>query len=227
MVVVHGGYWRARYDRSLMTALCLDLAEHGAAGWNIEYRRVGSGGGWPETFLDVAAATDLLETLEAPLDLSRVAGVGHSAGGHLALWIAARPTLPANAPGAEPRVRLGAAVSQAGILDLRVAARLAPSDEPTRALLGSPERNAAVYDLASPRERLPLGIPQLVLHGERDTTASLAISESYADAASGAGDPCELRVLPSTGHFEHIDARSEAWRLARDWLLGYVTAERS
>jgi acetyl esterase/lipase len=227
VIVVHGGYWRARYDRSLMSDLCLDLAVRGAAAWNIEYRRVGAGGGWPETFLDVAAATDLVNTIDAPLDLSRVAGVGHSAGGQLAFWIAARPTLPANAPGAEPRVRLHAAVSQAGILDLRLAARLAPSDEPTRALLGPPERNAAVYDLASPRERLPLGIPQLVLHGERDTTAALAISESYAEAAHAAGDPCELRVLPRTGHFEHIDARSDAWRLAREWLLGYATAARS
>jgi acetyl esterase/lipase len=227
VIVVHGGYWQARYDRSLMTDLCLDLAEHDAAAWNVEYRCVGSGGGWPETFLDVAAATDLLGAIDAQLDLGRIAGVGHSAGGHLAFWIAARPTLPAEAPGAEPRVRLGGAVSQAGILDLRLAVRLAPSDEPTRALLGPPERNAAVYDLASPRERLPLGIPQLVLHGERDTTAARAISESYAEAAHAAGDPCELRILPRTGHFEHIDARSDAWRIAREWLLGYTTAARS
>jgi acetyl esterase/lipase len=227
VIVVHGGYWRARYDRTLMTDLCLDLAESGAAAWNVEYRRVGSGGGWPETFLDVAAATDLLNAIDEPLDLSRVAGVGHSAGGQLAFWIAARPTLPADAPGAGPRVRLRAAVSQAGILDLRLAARLAPSDEPTRALLGPPERNAAAYDLASPRERLPLGIPQLVLHGERDTTAALAISESYAEASHAAGDPCALRILPRTGHFEHIDALSDAWRVAREWLLGYAIAARS
>jgi acetyl esterase/lipase len=227
VIVVHGGYWRARYDRSPMTDLCLELAATGVAAWNLEYRRVGSGGGWPETFLDVAAAADHLDTVDAPLDLSRVAGVGHSAGGHLAFWIAARPRLPADAPGAEPRVRLHAAVSQAGILDLRLAARLPPSDEPTRALLGPPERNAVVYDLASPRERLPLGIPQLVLHGDRDTTAALALSESYAEEAHAAGDPCELRVLPRTGHFEHIDARSEAWRVAREWLLSYATAARS
>ena len=99
VVVVHGGYWRARYDRSLMTDLCLDLAAHGLAAWNLEYRRVGGGGGWPETFLDVAAGVDALASLEAPLDLENVLAVGHSAGGQLAFWAAARPTLPPGRPG--------------------------------------------------------------------------------------------------------------------------------
>src|SRR5438128_11681154 len=109
-----------------MTELCLDLAAHGLAAWNLEYRRVGAGGGWPETFTDVAAGTDALSDLEL-LDSERVVAVGHSAGGHLAFWLAARPTLPADAPGAAPRVRIRAAVSQAGVLDLLLAARLAPS----------------------------------------------------------------------------------------------------
>lgn len=226
-MVVHGGYWRARYDRSLMTELCADLARHGCAAWNLEYRRVGGGGGWPETFLDVARGTDLLAELAAPLDLSRVGAVGHSAGGHLAMWAAARPKLPAGAPGATPSVRIAAAVSQAGVLDLSLAARLAPSDEPTRALLGEPDEQAEAYALASPAAQLPLGIPQLVLHGEHDDTVSIRIAEAYAAAARAAGDPCELVVLPATGHFEHIDAGSEAWALARSWLLRYASADRS
>ena len=98
-VVVHGGYWRAQYDRSLMEGLCLDLAAHGMVAWNLEYRRVGGGGGWPQTFLDVAAGVDALADVAAALDLSRVVAVGHSAGGQLALWAAARGTLPAEAPG--------------------------------------------------------------------------------------------------------------------------------
>ena len=210
VVVVHGGYWRARYDRSLMDGLCVDLARHGLAAWNLEYRRVGSGGGWPETFDDVAAAVDALADLSAGLDLARVFAVGHSAGGHLAFWLAAR---------ARPLVEIRAAVSQAGVLDLVLAATLPPSDEPTRALLGDPDERANVYRLGSPRERVPLGIPQLLLHGDRDDTVSMAIAESYAAAARGSGDPCELRVLPDTGHFEHIDEGSEAWHIARSWLL--------
>src|SRR5206468_170849 len=145
----------------------------------------------------------------------------------LAFWIAARPTPPLEAAGAKPRVRLGAVVSQAGVLDLRLASRLRPSDEPTQALLGPPERHPEVYDLASPRERVPLRIPQLVLHGDRDRVVSLRIAESYVDAAAAAGDPCELGVLPRTGHFEHLDPRSSAWRIAREWLLRYASAERS
>ncbi len=226
-VVIHGGYWRARYDRSLMTDLCLDLVEHDWAAWNLEYRRVGAGGGWPETFLDVAAGVDALAGLDGRLDLERVAAVGHSAGGHLALWAAARPTLPEGAPGANPRVRIGAVVSQAGVADLRLAADLRPSDEPTRALLGDPEVHADAYSLASPRERVPLGVYQLVLHGERDDAVSARISESYVTAARGAGDPCEHVVLPRTGHFEHIDASSEAWRHAREWLDRYASAALS
>lgn len=219
VVVVHGGYWRARYDRSLMDGLCIDLAQHGLAAWNLEYRRVGSGGGWPETFHDVAAGVDALADLSiGRLDLGRVVTVGHSAGGQLAFWLAARPGFPPDACGAGPRVEIRAAVSQAGVLDLLLAATLAPSAEPTLALLGDPGERPNVYGLASPRERVPLGIPQLVLHGDRDDDVSMEIAESYAAAARGSGDPCELRVLPDTGHFEHIDQRSSAWRIARSWL---------
>jgi acetyl esterase/lipase len=226
VVVVHGGYWRQRYDRSLMTGLCSDLAEHGLAAWNLEYRRVEGGGGWPATFSDVAAGIDVLSDLSAPLDLDCVMAVGHSAGGQLAFWAAARRTLPAGTIGADPRVRIAAVVSQAGVLDLRLAADVAPSDQPTRALLGHPLEQPDVYHLASPRERLPLGLPQFLLHGDRDDTVSMRIAESYAQAALEAGDPCELVVLPRTGHFEHIDAQSDAWRAAREWLCRYPSASR-
>ena len=226
-VVVHGGYWRAQYDRSLMTGVCDDLAAHGVAAWNVEYRRVGNGGGWPETFLDVAAGIDALAELDAPLDLSVVLAVGHSAGGQLALWAAARSTLPDDVPGAAPRVAITAAVSQAGVLDLTLAAGLMPSSTPTRALLGDPTSNYDRYVVASPRERLPLGIPQLVLHGDQDDSVSMRIATSYATAARNAGDACELRVLTHTGHFEHIDTGAEAWHVAREWLVGQASAARS
>ena len=226
-VVVHGGYWRAQYDRSLMEGICIDLAAHRVAAWNLEYRRVGAGGGWPETLLDVAAGVDALASLDAPLDLAHVSAVGHSAGGQLAFWAAGRATLPEGAPGADPGVPIRAVVSQAGVLDLTLAAGLMPSSMPTRALLGDPTENFERYVLSSPRERLPLGIPQLVLHGERDDTVSMRIATSYATAARNAGDACELRVLSHTGHFEHLDAGAEAWHVARDWLVAQSSAARS
>jgi acetyl esterase/lipase len=226
-VVIHGGYWRARYDRSLMTDLCLDLAGHGWAAWNLEYRRVDGGGGWPATFEDVAAGVDLLAELDAPLDLGRVAAIGHSAGGQLAFWAAARPTLPADSPGSTPLVTVHAAVSQAGVLDLELAARLVPSAQPTISLLGEPAAHPSRYALASPRALVPLNVPQLVLHGDRDDIVSIAIATSYATAARAVGDPCELQVLPATGHFEHIDSRSYAWHAARDWLVTYASVART
>ena len=207
-----------------MTGLCEDLADRGLAAWNLEYRRVGNGGGWPETFADVAAGVDLLAELEVSLDLGRVGAIGHSAGGHLALWAAARPTLWGDAPGAAPRVLPHAVVSQAGVADLRLAAVTPPSDEPTLALMGgSPEEHPERYALASPRERLPLGVEQLVLHGDADRNVALLISASYCAAAEALGDPCELRILPGTGHFEHIDASTDAWRTGRDWLVGQLS----
>jgi acetyl esterase/lipase len=227
VVVVHGGFWRAKYDRTLMTDLCPDLAAHGLAAWNLEYRRVGAGGGWPETFLDVAAGVDVLAGLDAGLDTGRVLAVGHSAGGQLALWAAARHTLPADAPGAGPRVAIRAVVAQAGVADLHLAADLRPSAEPTRALLGAPDDHPERYELASPRARLPLGVPQLLLHGDRDDIVSMRIATSYAAAAHAAGDSCELRVLTGVGHFEHLDARSHVWHAARDWLVAQASAVRS
>ena len=118
-------------------------------------------------------------------------------------------------------------MSQAGVLDLRLAAALNPSAEPTRALLGDPGENPEAYDVASPIEHLPLRIPQLVLHGDRDETVSMRIAESYATRARDMGDTCEFVVLPGTGHFEHIDARSDAWRMAHEWLVDYAIAARS
>jgi acetyl esterase/lipase len=115
VVIVHGGFRRARYDLSLGRPLAADLARRGYAAWNLEYRRVGAGGGWPTTFEDIAAGTDLLA--ELPVDTTSVAVIGHSAGGHLAAR-AGRAGLPSGAPGARPLVPVSAVISQAGVLTL-------------------------------------------------------------------------------------------------------------
>ena len=123
VVLLHGGFWRVGWDRTLMTLLADDLARRGIAAWNVEYRRVGQGGGgWPGTLEDVAAAIDHLAEFDH-LDHTRVATCGHSAGGHLALWLAGRHLLPAGVPGADPQVRPSAAVAQAGVCDLERAWR--------------------------------------------------------------------------------------------------------
>jgi acetyl esterase/lipase len=220
-VLIHGGFWRARYDLRLEDRLVADVAGRGWAAWNLEYRRLGwrSRGGWPATFEDVAAGIDLLGMLEEPLDLARVVGIGHSAGGHLAMWAAARRGLAAAAPGGDPRIRLAGAASQAGVVDLREAARLGLSRRAAESLLGgSPIKLPARYDFASPIERVPLGLPQLVVHGDADDVVPISIARGYSERAAAAGDPCELVELAGCGHDEHLDPDTEAWRAVTSWL---------
>ena len=207
VILIHGGCWRARYDRHLMDGLAADLTERGRAAWNIEYRRVGlrAGGGWPATFDDVSAAIDHLAELDAPLDLERVAAVGHSAGGHLALWAAGRK-------GA--RVPLSAVVGQAAVSDLEQAAAQGVCGGMVEQLLGGPpDRVPDRYREASPARRLPLEVPTLLVHGGRDDIVPAAMSREFAAAAG-----CELAELAHDGHFEHIEPGSRAWATVVTWL---------
>lgn len=201
-VLIHGGFWRARYGRRLMDGLCRDLAAAGWAAWNLEYRRLGvlSGGGYPETLEDVAAGIDALADLDVPIDLGTVVAIGHSAGGHLALWAAARE---------ESRVPVTHAVGQAAVSDLAEAIRLGLSGGAARRIDGPG---------ASPIERLPLSVPQLLVHGARDDIVPVSMSRRYHEAALAARDPADLVVLPEAGHFEHIDPASKAWGAVRAWL---------
>jgi acetyl esterase/lipase len=211
-VVIHGGFWRARYDLTLMDDLCVDLAAHGWAAWNLEYRRVGPGGtgGWPETFDDVATGIDQLALVDAPIDVWDVVAIGHSAGGHLALWSATR---------SQCQVPVHRVVGQAAVGDLRAAARLRLSDGAAIELLGgTPDHVPERYTAASPAERLPLGVPMLLVHGARDDTVPVEFSRDLHSAAVAAGDRCDLVVGEHDGHFEHIDPGSSAWGSVRAWL---------
>jgi acetyl esterase/lipase len=220
VVVLHGGFWRARYGIELARPLAADLAARGWAAVAVEYRRVGAGGGWPTTLEDVAAALDALPDVPGAerLDLTDVTVIGHSAGGHLAAWAAGRSRLPAGAPGAEPRVAVTAAVLQAGVLDLTAAVAADLGAGATVGFLGGtpaelPERYAA----ADPVRLLPTGVPVLCVHGGADTTVPLAQSERYAAAATAVGDRVEVSVVPGD-HMAVIDVTGEAWRRTLDWM---------
>jgi pimeloyl-ACP methyl ester carboxylesterase len=198
-VVIHGGFWKATYDLSLMDPLCVDLASRGWAAWNIEYRRLGNGGGVPSTLADVAAAIDHLGSVDLGLDLSRVVAIGHSAGGHLAAWAALRR---------EAQVGVTGLVAQAGVLDLGRARELRLSNGVVdRFLAGHPTSEA------SPIELLPLRVPALLTHGARDDIVPLEISERFA-AASGA----TLHVEPEGDHFGHLDPADPLWQAVIQWL---------
>lgn len=226
VVLVHGGFWRAGYDRSLMAPLAADLVRRGWAAWNVEYRRVGeAGGGWPGTFDDVAAAVDHLAVLAeagAPLDLERVVAVGHSAGGHLALWLAGRPRLTAGDPGGDPEVVVAAAVSQAGVADLVAAAERRVGGRAVPDLLGGgPDDVPARYAACSPAALVPLGVPTLCVHGTADDLVPIDQSERWVAAATAAGDDAEL-VAFAGGHFEVLDPAHESWRAVVERLDGLV-----
>jgi acetyl esterase/lipase len=215
VVVIHGGFWRAYWRRDLMLPIAEDLVGRGSAVWNIEYRRVGAGGGWPNTFRDVATALDLLDLLAErhPLDLSRLLLIGHSAGGHLAWWLAGRHRYPPPAAlGGSPVVRPTAVVGLAPVLDLAEAERRALGSHAVAEFIGGgpaevPER----YRAASPIERLPLGIPQLIVHGALDDRVPLELSEEYVGRAREAGDQVTLLEPSQTDHFAVIDPSHRAW----------------
>jgi acetyl esterase/lipase len=191
VVIIHGGFWRARYDLSLGRPLAADLVARGYAAWNLEYRRVPGGGGWPATFEDVAAGIDLLATL--PVDTSRVVAVGHSAGGHLAAWAAGRAKLPADAPGARPVLQVTAVVSQAGVLALADAAREHVGRTAAPDLMGGgPDDLPRQYRLADPLAAVPLAVPVLCLHSRTDEDVPYSYSERYVAAATAAGGQATL-----------------------------------
>jgi len=222
VVVVHGGYWRQAYGAELGRPLAADLANRGLAAWNLEYRRVGGAGGWPGTFEDIAAGLDALagpvqQAAGGRLELDRVVTVGHSAGGHLAVWAAARHRLPSGAPGTEPAVRPIGVVSQAGLLDLVAAARQGLGADAVLDLLGGPpDAVPDRYAAASPVALLPLGVPVVCVHGTADDIVPLQQSELYVTAA---GCAAELIVIPGAGHFELIDPADPAWASCRDAAL--------
>jgi len=244
VILIHGGYWRARYGLDLMTGLALDIAFRGYAAWNIEYRRVGNpGGGWPATMLDVALATDYLRIL-APtyaLDLHRVVPIGHSAGGHLALWLASRPRIARNSPlagsnftpqGSTEEVAtplpLAGAISLAGVVDLEMAWQLNLSNGAVDDLLGGsftdvPDRYAA----ASPAAMLPLGVPQVLIHGTNDESVPLQVSQSYTKAAKAVSDPVTYIELERVDHFDVIDPNSNAWAITIEALQKLIAKPKS
>ncbi len=219
VILIHGGFWRNMYNLTLMNALAEDLTTRGIAAWNIEYRRVGDpGGGWPNSLLDVAAAADHLRALapQYALDLTRVIAMGHSAGGHLALWLAGRQRIPQDSPlagsDAQAPLRLAGAISQAGAVDLLLSWRLKLGNNAAGELLGgSPTEYPERYAAASPAALLPLGVPVALVHGTADDIVPLRVSEEYMLAALAAGDQVNLIELEGVDHLALINPHAAAW----------------
>ncbi len=200
VVVIHGGFWKAAYDLSLGRPLAEALVAEGWAAWNLEYRRVGNGGGAPQTLDDVGAGIDLLRSVDG-VDLRTVITLGHSAGGHLATWAAARD---------EAQVRVTGAVSQAGVLDLVRAHELGLGSGAVQGLLGHPPGPAdAIHD---PIQQVPLDVPVRCIHGRDDDEVPIEISERYVAAASDVGGDAALTTVEGD-HYVVIDPGSVAWQV--------------
>lgn len=220
--LLHGGFWRMPYGREDMSAIAADLVSRGFAVWNIEYRRVGAaGGGWPGTMEDVATAIDHLAALAATgaaLDLRRIAVVGHSAGGHLALCASARRA-ETDETFSPRKVFPLAVASLAGVVDLHATFALNSGNNAVGALLeGSPDAHPTRYAQVSPRSLIPLRARQLILHGTEDDALPVALSRAYVNAARQAGDSVDYVELPGMGHMEYLDPASEAHAALCRWL---------
>ncbi len=227
VVLIHGGAWKAAATTASMTALASDLTARGVVVWSMDYRGVGADsaadeGGWPRTYEDVAAGLDLLPRALAGVGLtaSQVAVVGHSAGGPLALWLAARGQGKPGLPGGPPAVRPTVAVSLAGADDFEMIARATgPSGFMADFMGGMPADKPAEYAHASPSNLVPIGVPMLFVVGSIDPLESVA--KAIAQTARGAGDDVRLEVIEGAGHIAPIVPTSAAWLTARTWLAGH------
>lgn len=236
VVLIHGGFWRARFGLEVIEDVARDLTSRGWVVWNVEYRRVGNGGGWPETLLDVAAAIDHLAVVnvERPVDLSRVVAVGHSAGGHLAAWAAGRHTegrdpsgavgwgedLDVAVPGRNPVVEITGVISLAGVLDLATAAEEGIGNDAARSFMGGDRtRRPARYAATDPLAQVPIKAPVVAVHGRGDFNVPFEQSVAYVERARAAGQQASLVEIEGD-HLAVIDVASAAWPKVLDALAG-------
>ena len=219
VVVVHGGFWKAEWDRAHVAPQSAGLAAAGYVVATVEYRRVRmAGGGWPGTLDDVALLTDTVPALVAAALPGRVdpAGtvlIGHSAGGHLVTWAASRHRLQASSPWHRAEPLPVGVVALAGVLDLGLAAALGLGGRATQALLGGePAAFPQRYAVADPARLLPTGVPTVLVHGSQDEAVPLEVSRSYTAATAAAGQQVTLHELPGADHMALIDPASPAWQ---------------
>ena len=222
VIMIHGGCWRALYGLGHLGQLCAALRNEGIAVWNMEYRRLGNGGGWPTTFEDVASGTDFLRGVACrfSLDLSRVVTAGHSAGGHLALWLAGRHRLPETSRlYSAVALPVRGVVSLAGIPDLAEGVKQNICNGACLELVaGLPEEVPHRYRQASPVALLPFGVPQWHLVGLLDQFVPVGYLQRYV-AVAGQHDEVHLDLLQDVGHYELIVPATSAWSAVRHAVL--------
>jgi len=222
-VVIHGGCWQSEYDLEYISHLSAALTKKGVATWTIEYRRIGDpGGGWTGTLEDVSNATDYVHTLaeKFPIDLNRVILIGHSAGGHMALWLAARKNLPkqSNLYRPSPLVVRGV-IGLAAISDLRAYGQGSGScNRSVAPLMGGTDH----FAIANPIELLPLRVPVRLIHGTKDPIVPVEQSSRFAVEAVRKGDDARSLPIDGAGHFDVVAPFSPAWAVVERTIMEMV-----
>lgn len=223
VLMFHGGCWRAQYGIAPMGQLSRAIADRGVAVWSLEYRRLGNGGGWPNTFLDVATGIDKLREIadEYNLDLSKVVATGHSAGGHLALWCAARGLVSADSPIHIPNpLPIHSVIALAPVCDLERAVAWDICVEAADVLVGGHPREVwANYYQGSPSALLPLGIRHITINGTHDSIVPLEYVTHFVESAKKLGDDASLIPVQDVGHFELVMANHPAGQHTIDTIL--------
>jgi len=235
VVVLHGGAWRAAYDRRHVAPFAAFLAGRAFAVASVEYRRggaePGTAGRWPQTLDDVAAAMDTLPGLVADAlpqaDPRRPVVVGHSAGGHLALWAAARHRLPEDSPWRRPEPAVGGVVALAPIADFTKAGELSVCAGAALQFLGGLERFEERRPSADPAALLPTGVPTTVVQGDADIVVPAEVAESFVRAAAEAGETVRLTQVADAGHFPLIDPAADACLLVAEEITRLVTTAQT
>lgn len=211
LIFIHGGFWKAQYNLLHTGHLCAALKSAGVATWNLEYRRIGDpGGGWPGTLEDIVHGAEHVRYLanRYPLNLDHLLAAGHSAGGQLALWLAAQMA-----------VDLRGVISLAGVADLRRAWALRLSDGIVAKFLGgTPDQVPSRYAAASPIELVPIAVKQDVIHGTDDDIVPFEISQRFAKASHNS----RLIPIKGAGHFGLIDPKTPAWKIVQARVVGWT-----
>lgn len=207
VILVHGGSWQSQIGADTFVTFARRLAERGLAVYNVEYRRLGSGGGYPQTFADVAAAIDYAPEIgraNPAISLDDAVVVGHSAGGQLAMWAGTRHKLDDDEVGAKPKYRPTSVVSLAGPLDMRTAVKMG-DDRIVKALGGEPDEVPERYASVDPIQNIDPTIPTIAMAGSDDHVVPAVVSRNYVDAAKKSGGVARFVLLPKTNHVSIVD----------------------
>lgn len=214
-VILHGGFWQKKYDSTYMSHLCAALGEQGIATWNVEYRQLEDpGGGWPGTFQDLQSGIGHLWAIASRyrLDLDNLVLLGHGSGGLMALWYAKGGQTDDLLPWDRPPLEVKRVITLAPLTDLQEAVERNLGRGKVRGFLPNNAGAGESLDIISPCSLLPIGVPQTILHGDRDRIVPIEMSETYLEEAERLKENVELIRLQGAGHYHLVDPASEAGR---------------